>query len=415
MKTVDVRLNGKIGFYQKNNKEFANISFHAPTGEYITQFGYIRHDGQVKERPSANVVKQAGNLLNTIENLVKNGYELKPSMPAGMNLRSYEEVKNQREVKESKVASAIKPVVEKPKDLTTVPRIEFVAGKTVKIAKQVVPIREGEFDHVPQINKAYFFPEHTNDVILDMLEKRPLLLTGHTGCGKTSLIEQIAARINQSMVRSNMNGQTTVGDFVGMWTVKGGETVWVDGVLPRAMKEGHWLVIDEIDCADAAILATLNAVLEKNGVLTLKEKGFEVVKPHENFRLFATANTVGCMAAFRSLYQGTNLMNEAFLDRFRVYHAAYLPEREEVKVLVASVKDLAPETATIMVKVANMVRDAFQKEEITCTFSTRRLIDWAEMFKRNANMKKAAQNVIYSKISFEDSKVIEGYLSRLVK
>jgi cobaltochelatase CobS len=415
MKTVDSRLNGKLGFYQKGNKEFANISFHAPSGDYITQFGYVRPNGQVRERHGVNIVKQAGNVLNSIEKLLADGYAL-TEMPTGLKIRSYEEVKADKETKDSKVATApTKPVVEKPKDLTTVPRIEFVAGKTVKIAKQVVPVREGTFDHVPMTNKAYFFPEHTNDVILDMLEKRPLLLTGHTGCGKTSLIEQIAARMNQSMVRSNMNGQTTVGDFVGMWTVKGGETVWVDGVLPRAMKEGHWLVIDEIDCADAAILATLNAVLEKNGVLTLKEKGFEVVKPHENFRLFATANTVGCMAAFRSLYQGTNIMNEAFLDRFRVYHAAYLPEKEETKVVMATVNGLNSDTAVLMVKVANMVRDAFQKEEITSTFSTRRLIDWAEMFMRNGNMKKAAQNVIYSKISTEDSKVIEGYLSRLVK
>lgn len=414
MKIPDVRLNGKLGFYQKGNKEFANIFFHEKTEEYVTQFGYVRPNGVVKERPGVNIVKQAGNLLNSIENLISNGYSL-VAMPEGLKLRSYDEIKAEKDAKESTISSSVKPVVEKPKDLTTIPRIEFVAGKTVKIAKQVVPVREGEFEHIPSVNKAYFFPEHTNDVILDMLEKRPLLLTGHTGCGKTSLIEQIAARMNQSTVRSNMNGQTTVGDFVGMWTVKGGETVWVDGVLPRAMKEGHWLVIDEIDCADAAILATLNAVLEKNGVLTLKEKGFEVVKPHENFRLFATANTVGCMATFRSLYQGTNIMNEAFLDRFRVYHAEYLPEKEEVRVLVATVKDLNPEVATQMVKVANMVRDAFQKEEVTTTFSTRRLIDWAEMFMRNGNLKKSAQNVIYSKITFEDSKVIEGYLSRLVK
>lgn len=414
MKTNDSRLSGKLGFYQKSNKEFANISFNADNGDYVTQFGYIRANGQVKERHGSNIVKQAGSLVNSIENLIKDGYVLSP-MPTGMKLRSFEEVQSQKDTKTSTIATPVKPVVEKPKDLTTIPRIEFVAGKTVKIAKQIVPVREGDSDYVPRMNKAYFFPEHTNDVILDMIENRPLLLTGHTGCGKTSLIEQIASRMNQSMVRANMNGQTTVGDFVGLWTVKGGETVWVDGVLPRAMKEGHWLVIDEIDCADAAILATLNAVLEKNGVLTLKEKGFEVVKPHENFRLFATANTVGCMAAFRSLYQGTNLMNEAFLDRFRVYHAAYLPEKEEVRVICATVKDLQPETAALMVKVANMVRDAFQKEEITSTFSTRRLIDWAEMYMRNANLKKAAQNVIYSKITAEDSKVIEGYLSRLVK
>ena len=150
------------------------------------------------------------------------------------------------------------------------------------------------------------------------------MLIGHTGAGKTSLIEQVAARAQHGVVRSNMNGQTTVGDFVGFWTVKGGETMWVDGVLPTAMREGLWLIVDEIDFAEPSILAALTAVLEPHGRLTLKEKGNEVVAPHPAFRLFATANAVGAMSQFRHLYQGANLMNEAFLDRWRVYLLDYL-------------------------------------------------------------------------------------------
>lgn len=408
MKTLDYRLRDKMGFYQHNNS-FIVFSFDEKTGEYFIQFGYVRPNGQAQERSAFNRLVQGGSVFNNIEKYTKQGYT-KKDMPSEIKLRSFDALRQEEAVNNAKA----NPVqVEKPKDLSIVPRFELVSGKTVKIAKQIVPIREGEFEHVPSMNNAYFFPDHTNDVILDLLERKPVLLTGHTGCGKTSLIEQIAARINQPTVRSNMNGQTTVGDFVGMWTVKGGETIWVDGVLPRAMKEGHWLVIDEIDCADAAILAILNAVLEKNGVLTLKEKGFEVIKPHENFRLFATANTVGCMAIYRSLYQGTNIMNEAFLDRFRVYHTEYLPEKEEVKVLMASVPNLKPEVGQAMVRVANMVRESFRKEEITTTFSTRRLIDWAEMYCRHGNLKKAAQTIIYSKISFEESKTIDGLISRL--
>lgn len=406
MKNVDYRLNGKLGFYQQGHN-FVNFSFDTVKGEYFIQYGYVRPNGTAQERIGATrCLVQGGSILNQIEKLVKQGYAL-VQKPETLTLRNFEEMRKGIE------ANPVAPKVEKPQDLSIVPRLELVTGKTVKIAKQIIPILSGEFDHVPRLNKAYFFPEHTNDVILDILEKRPVLLTGHTGCGKTSLFEQIASRTNQPVVRSNMNGQTTVGDFVGMWTVKGGETIWVDGVLPRAMKEGHWLVIDEIDCADAAILATLNAVLEKNGVLTLKEKGFEVVKPHENFRIFATANTVGCMAVYRSLYQGTNLMNEAFLDRFRVYHVDYLPEKEELKVLMNSVQNLKPEIGQAMVRVANMIRESFKKEEISTTFSTRRLIDWAEMYNRHGSLKKSASAVIYSKISFEEAKTIEGIISRL--
>ena len=119
------------------------------------------------------------------------------------------------------------------------------------------------------------------------------------------------------------------------------------------------------------------------------------------------------MAIFRSLYQGTNLMNEAFLDRFRVYHVDYLPQAEEIKVLVASVPKIRPEIASAMVKIANLVRESFKKEDVSSTFSTRRLIDWAEMYVRHGNLKKSATHIIYSKVSFEDAKVIDGLISRL--
>ncbi len=98
--------------------------------------------------------------------------------------------------------------------------------------------------------------------------------------------------------------------------MKGGETVWVDGVLPVAMRAGHWLIIDEIDFVEPAIIAVLTAVLEPGGRLLLKEKGDEIVTPHPAFRLFATANAAGAMSVYRHLYQGANLLNEAFLDRW---------------------------------------------------------------------------------------------------
>ena len=105
------------------------------------------------------------------------------------------------------------------------------------------------------------------------------------------------------------------------------------------MREGLWLIIDELDFAEPSILAVLTAVLEPNGRLLLKEKGNEIVAAHPSFRLFATANAVGAMSQFRHLYQGANLMNEAFLDRWRVYLLDYLSPDEEAEVLM---RTLAP-------------------------------------------------------------------------
>jgi cobaltochelatase CobS len=264
---------------------------------------------------------------------------------------------------------------------------------------------------VPRINPAYLFSERFNDIVEDIVENKRVMLIGHTGAGKTSLIEQVAARAQHGVVRSNMNGQTTVGDFVGFWTVKGGETLWVDGVLPTAMREGLWLIVDEIDFAEPSILAALTAVLEPRGRLTLKEKGNEVVEPHPAFRLFGTANAVGAMSQFRHLYQGANLMNEAFLDRWRVYLLDYLSPAEEADVLV---RTLAPHMthaiAATLAAIAADCRAAFAREDLSSAFSTRRLLDWAELMLRTGDPERAAGPAIYAKVSPEDATLIRGII-----
>ncbi len=282
------------------------------------------------------------------------------------------------------------------------------ARETVRIGRVDVPCGVDN-PLVPRVNPAYLFSERFNDIVEDIVENRRVMLIGHTGAGKTSLIEQVAARSHHGVLRSNMNGQTTVGDFVGFWTVKGGETIWVDGVLPTAMREGLWLIVDEIDFAEPSILAALTAVLEPHGRLVLKEKGNEIVAPHPAFRLFATANAVGAMSQFRHLYQGANLMNEAFLDRWRVYMLDYLTPAEEADVLM---RTLAPHMtralATTLAAIAADCRAAFAREDLSSAFSTRRLLDWAELMLRTGDPERAAGPAIYAKVSPEDAALIRG-------
>jgi cobaltochelatase CobS len=279
---------------------------------------------------------------------------------------------------------------------------------------------------IPKINTAYHFGELAAEVQLDITEGRKVLLTGHMGCGKTSLYEQFAAQISQPVMRVNMNGQTTIADFVGFWTAKGGETIWVDGALPLAMRRGYWLIVDEIDFAEASILSVLNSVAEKDGKLFLKEKGHEIIIPHKNFRLLATANTAGCMEHARHIYQGANQMNRALLDRFRVYHVDYLKSTAEAQVLANTVENLPQQAAQVLVKLANEVRKAFNEEELASTFSLRQLIDFAELMTRkkekdktgkkdpNVIIMESAEVVIYSKISKEDADVVRGMVQRVL-
>ncbi|SAK79906.1 ATPase AAA_5 [Caballeronia hypogeia] len=264
---------------------------------------------------------------------------------------------------------------------------------------------------VPPLNPSYLFAARSENVLWDIVENRRILLIGHTGTGKTSLIEQVAAHTNQGVLRSNMNGQTTVGDFVGFWTVKGGETIWVDGVLPTAMREGLWLIVDEVDFAEPAILAVLTAVLEPGGRLLLKEKGNEVVVPHPSFRLFATANAVGAMGEYRHLYQGANVMNEAFLDRWRVHQIDYLSPANEALVLVRTFGErLTPAMAQTLASIAADCRDAFAREDLAGAFSTRRLLDWTELMLRTSDPELAAGSTIYAKVSAEDAALIRNII-----
>ncbi|MGU7770444.1 ATP-binding protein [Burkholderia sp. MR1-5-21] len=279
-----------------------------------------------------------------------------------------------------------------------------------------VPVPQGSGGPlVPPLNPAYLFTARSANVVEDIVENRRILLIGHTGTGKTSLIEQVAAHAGQGVLRSNMNGQTTVGDFVGFWTVKGGETIWVDGVLPTAMREGLWLIVDEVDFAEPAILAVLTAVLEPEGRLLLKEKGNEIVAPHPSFRLFATANAIGAMGPFRHLYQGANVMNEAFLDRWRVYHIDYLPPADEALVLQRTFGPrVSADMAGTLAAIAADCRDAFVREDLAGAFSTRRLLDWTELMLRTGDPESAAGPTIYAKVSAEDAALIRSIIRHYI-
>lgn len=281
---------------------------------------------------------------------------------------------------------------------------------------------------IPQIDPHYEMPNELFEHLQrDVSERKPVLLTGHAGTGKTSIIQQLAAMAKRPFIRVNMNGQTTISDFVGYNTVINGNVEYIYGVLPLAMKNGYWLCVDEIDSAEPEILTVLNPITEVNGQLMLKEKGCEIIQPHKAFRIFATANTVGCMEEFRHIYQGTNQMNSALLDRFRAYYVPYLKSDQEEKVLVKKVVDLPEGAAEGLVVLANDIRSAFAAQDLDRTFSIRALIDLAEMLMRvramelekaagsrldqKGLMAKAVELCVVPKVSEKDATVIRNMAS----
>lgn len=243
------------------------------------------------------------------------------------------------------------------------------------------PATEKDTPAIPE-SQEYRFQPFIKDVIDCIHAKENVLLTGGTGVGKTTHIVQLASRIKQPILRINFNGETRMSDLIGKMTVVNGETHWVDGVLPTAMRKGYWILFDEIDFADPAVLSLLHPVLEQNPMITLKENGGEIIKPHPMFRVFATANSIGAMSDRAGAYGGTNTMNEAFLDRWHVVFVDNLPEKEEVRVVRFEAPGLNGTIAKKMVAFANMARHQDFGDSGAMyggdNFSTRKVIAWAK-------------------------------------
>lgn len=233
---------------------------------------------------------------------------------------------------------------------------------------------------VPSINPHYRFQPFLAHIIDCVHAGENVILTGGTGVGKTTHVTQLAARVSQPLLRINFNGETRMSDLVGKIQVIDGQTKWVDGVLPMAMRLGYWLLLDELDFADPAVLSLLHPVLEEDPMLVLKENSGEIIKPHPNFRMFATANSIGAMQDQASAYAGTTQMNEAFLDRWQVLLVDNLPAAEEIKVLRAQVPGLKNAWAKQIVVFANLARgkESISGYEFTGdNFSTRKTLAWA--------------------------------------
>lgn len=246
-----------------------------------------------------------------------------------------------------------------------------------------------------------------------------LLMVGPTGCGKTSMVEELGALVNHPVKRVNLDGDVRSSDFLGQMMIvvepETNQTVteWVDGVLPQAMRNGWWLILDEMDAAPAPILMTLQAVLENGHRLTLKENGGETIKAHPNFRVIATANTLG-RGDESGLYVGTNVLNEATLDRFGiVIEYGYAPVNQEAAIIrVKTGVDAA--TAKAMCDVAKKVRDGRDNDECTCTFSTRRILNWATLTQKLGDAGKAARFAVLQRLGSDDREYVAGVMQRVM-
>ena len=239
---------------------------------------------------------------------------------------------------------------------------------------------------VPDIDNTYFFDRDTTLAILaGFAYNRRVLIQGYHGTGKSTHIEQVAARLNWPCVRINLDSHISRIDLVGRdaIVVRDGRQVteFQQGMLPRAFQSGTALVFDEYDAGRPDVMFVIQRVLEFRGKLTLLDES-KVLRPHPAFRLFATANTIG-LGDTTGLYPGTLQLNQAQLDRWNVVVTLnYVAPQAEQNIVLAKVPVFENETGKKvvekMVALAALTREGFAAGDLSTVMSPRTVITWAE-------------------------------------
>ena len=250
-----------------------------------------------------------------------------------------------------------------------------------------VPAYSKPDPHVPDIDPDYQF---NRDVTLAILagfkHNRRVMIQGYHGTGKSTHIEQVAARLNWPCVRVNLDSHVSRIDLVGKDAIvlKDGKQVteFREGILPWALQNNVALVFDEYDAGRPDVMFVIQRVLETSGRLTLLDQS-KLIRPHPSFRLFATTNTIG-LGDTSGLYHGTQQINQGQMDRWSlVVTLNYLPHDDEVRIVLSKAKSFAKTEAkrkiiNNMVRVADLTRNAFMNGDLSTVMSPRTVLTWAE-------------------------------------
>ncbi len=281
--------------------------------------------------------------------------------------------------------------LEKTKNEKNIPDIELSAKEVFGInSKLRAPAFSKKSEYVPKIDKTYHFDyETTLAILIGFKYNRKVLIQGYHGTGKSTHIEQVAARLNWPCIRVNLDSHISRIDLIGKdaIVIKDNKqiTEFREGILPWALQTPTALVFDEYDAGRPDVMFVIQRVLESEGSMTLLDQN-KIIHPHKGFRLFATANTIG-LGDTTGLYHGTQQINQGQMDRWNLVTTLnYLENMEEEKIVLSKVPKYnnanGKELISKMVQVAEMTRNSFKIGDISTVMSPRTVITWAE----NANI-----------------------------
>ncbi len=295
----------------------------------------------------------------------------------------------QKDKEPMKASFDITKVVSKEGKYTSIPDTKYDVRKTfgIDIDWQVSGFAD-DSQNVPEADKTYHFDPQTTMAILAGFEhNRRVMVQGYHGTGKSTHIEQVAARLKWPCVRINLDSHVSRIDLLGkdMIVLKEGKqiTEYVEGLLPWAIQNPVALVFDEYDAGRPDVMFVIQRVLEAEGRLTLLDQN-KVIRPHPAFRLFATANTVG-LGDTTGLYHGTQQINQAQMDRWNIVaQLNYLEHDVETEIMLRKVPNMntaqGKEIVSAMVRMADLTRAGFINGDLSTVMSPRTVLSWLENY-----------------------------------
>ena len=275
-------------------------------------------------------------------------------------------------------------------------------------------------EYVPEIDKSYKFDRDTTIAIISgfAFNKR-VLVQGYHGTGKSTHIEQIAARLNWPCIRVNLDSHVSRIDLIGKDAIvlKDGKQVtqFNEGILPWSIQNPVALVFDEYDAGRPDVMFVIQRVLESEGNFTLLDKN-KVLQQHDLFRIFATTNTVG-LGDTTGLYHGTQQINQGQMDRWNIVSTLnYLPFEKELEIVLAKNKNFnnkdGKELLSNMIKVADLTRKGFVNGDISTVMSPRTVLHWAENTSIFKDQGYAFRITFLNKCDELEKKIISEYYQR---
>jgi cobaltochelatase CobS len=274
-------------------------------------------------------------------------------------------------------------------------------------------------DWVPAVDKSYVFDKDTTEAILAgfMFNKR-VMVQGMHGTGKSTHLEQIAARLNWPMVRINLDSHISRIDLLGkdVITLEDGKqvTTFQEGLLPWAIQNPVALVFDEYDAGRPDVMFVIQRILEVDGKLTMLDQN-RVIHPNTSFRLFATTNTVG-LGDMTGLYHGTQQINQGQLDRWHILTTLnYLESGQEEKIILGKTSFTSKEEKALlkqMIQVANLTRKGFANGDISTVMSPRTVLSWAQNYVIFNDLEHSFALSFLNKCDDGEKPVVEEYFQR---